>query len=170
MTSDNRALHAANKAKRDEFYTQLSDIEKELRHYRPHFAGQVVYCNCDDPTVSNFYRYFHLNFEKLELKKLVTTCYRNPNYNLFSQHDTERAVGVEYDGRSEREFALSGDGDFRSADCIALLDAADIVVTNPPFSLFREYIGQLVEHGKAVPRDRQHERDHVQGDLSPNQR
>ena len=82
--SGNKSLHAANKAKQDEFYTQLSDIEKELKHYRHHFHGKTIYCNCDDPTVSNFYRYFCLNFAKLGLKKLITTCYRNQQYDLFS--------------------------------------------------------------------------------------
>ncbi len=146
--SGNRSLHAANRAKQDEFYTQLSDIEKELRYYRHHFAGKVVYCNCDDPTISNFYRYFHLNFDKLGLGKLITTCYRNQRPDLFSQHDTESAVGVEYAGDNEHVFQLERDGDFRSQECVALLKLADIVVTNPPFSLFREYIAQLVEHDK----------------------
>ncbi|MXW68069.1 MAG: modification methylase [Gemmatimonadales bacterium] len=145
---DNRALHAAIRAKKDEFYTQLGDIENELRYYREHFVGKVVYCNCDDPTVSNFYRYFKLSFKKLRLKKLVTTCYKNQQPNLFSQHDAEQAVGVEYDGETERVFHLEGDGDFRSDECIALLEQADVVVTNPPFSLFREYIAQLVEYDK----------------------
>ena len=144
----NRALHAASRAKQDEFYTQLSDIENELRHYRKHFARTVIYCNCDDPTVSNFYRYFKLNFEKLGLQQLVTTCYKNLQPNLFSRHDVEQAVGIEFDGTDERVFQLAKDGDFRSAECVDLLDRADIVVTNPPFSLFRQYIAQLVEHDK----------------------
>ncbi len=146
--SGNRSLHTANRARQDEFYTQLSDIEKELRFYRHHFAGKVVYCNCDDPTISNFYRYFYLNFDKLGLGKLITTCYRNQQPDLFSQHDTDKAVGVEYDGKLERVFQLEGDGDFRSQECIVLLKLSDIVVTNPPFSLFREYIAQLVEYDK----------------------
>lgn len=144
----NRALHAASRAKQDEFYTQLTDIEAELRHYRDHFAGKVVYCNCDDPTVSNFYRYFKLNYAKLRLGKLITTCYKNNQPNLFSAHDVEQAVGVEYDEGTERVFDLAGDGDFRSSECVKLLKQADVVVTNPPFSLFREYIAQLVEHDK----------------------
>ena len=146
--SDFKLLHAARKAKKDEFYTQLSDIEKELPYYRQHFVGKAVYCNCDDPTTSNFYRYFHLNFAKLALRKLVATCYINQQYNLFSQHDTDKAVGVAYDGKMERMFQLEGDGDFRSQECIELLKQADIVVTNPPFSLFREYIVKLVKHDK----------------------
>ena len=143
----NRSLHAANKAKQDEFYTQLPDIEKELKHYRKHFIDKTVYCNCDDPTISNFFHYFHLNFEKLGLKKLITTCYKNRQTNLFSRHDMEAAAGVAYvgNGTEPTEFHLEEDGDFRSQECIALLKQADIVVTNPPFSLFREYIAQLVE-------------------------
>ena len=146
----NRSLHAANRAKQDEFYTQLSDIEKELKHYRKHFHGKTVYCNCDDPTISNFFRYFHLNFAKLGLKRLITTCYKNQQPDLFSSHDMETAVGVEYvgNGTEPTVFQLEEDGDFRSRECIALLKQADIVVTNPPFSLFREYIAQLVEHDK----------------------
>ena len=146
----NRSLHAANKAKQDEFYTQLSDIEKELKHYREHFHGKTVYCNCDDPTISNFFRYFELNFAKLGLKKLITTCYKNQQIDLFSKHDMEAAAGLEYvgNGTEPTKFQLKGDGDFRSPECIELLKQADIVVTNPPFSLFREYIAQLVEYDK----------------------
>ena len=146
----NRSLHAANRAKLDEFYTQLPDIEKELKHYREDFRGKTVYCNCDDPTISNFSRYFKLNFEKLGLKKLITTCYKNQDPNLFSEHDRETAVGLEYvgNGTEPTVFQLKEDGDFRSQECIALLKQADIVVTNPPFSLFREYIAQLIEFGK----------------------
>ena len=146
----NRSLHAANRAKQDEFYTQLSDIEKELKHYRKHFRGKTVYCNCDDPTISNFFCYFHLNFAKLGLKRLITTCYKNRQPDLFSKHDTETAAGLEYVGNETEPtiFQLNEDGDFRSGECIELLKQADIVVTNPPFSLFREYIAQLVEYGK----------------------
>ena len=147
----NKSLHAANRAKQDEFYTQLPDIEKELKHYRKHFLGKTVYCNCDDPTISNFFRYFALNFAKLGLKKLITTCYKNRQTEIFSKHDMEAAAGVEYLGNHGTEpavFQLKEDGDFRSRECIELLKQADIVVTNPPFSLFREYIAQLVEYGK----------------------
>jgi len=154
----NRDLNSARDAKKDEFYTQLSDIEKELRHYKQHFAGKVVYCNCDDPRVSNFFTYFSYNFEKLRLKKLITTCYKSKEMDLFSANKSEQAVYLEYEGDknvnripdlSEIEVKpLSGDGDFRSDESIALLKQADIVVTNPPFSLFREYIAQLVEHQK----------------------
>ena len=146
----NKSLHAANRAKQDEFYTQLPDIENELKHYRKHFRGKTVYCNCDDPTISNFFRHFHLNFAKLGLKRLITTCYKNQQPDLFSKHDREAAAGVEYVGNGTEPtiFQLKEDGDFRSRECIALLKQADIVVTNPPFSLFREYIAQLVEYGK----------------------
>lgn len=148
--SGNKYLHAANKAKQDEFYTQLSDIEKELKHYKGYFHGKIVYCNCDDPTVSNFYLYFRLNFAKLGLKKLITTCYRNQQYDLFSRHDKESAVGIEYSGEDTLlgRFQLNGDGDFRSRECIEMLKKADVVVTNPPFSLFRQYVAQLVDHEK----------------------
>ena len=146
----NKFLHAANRAKQDEFYTQLPDIEKELKHYRKHFRGKTVYCNCDDPTISNFFRYFHLNFAKLGLKRLITTCYKNQQPDLFSKHDMETAAGVEYVGNGTEPtiFQLKEDGDFRSQECIELLKQADIVVTNPPFSLFREYIAQLVKYDK----------------------
>lgn len=146
----NQSLHAANRAKQDEFYTQLSDIENELRHYRKHFMGKTIYCNCDDPTISNFFRYFHLNFEKLGLERLITTCYKNEQANLFSKHDKKTAVGLEYVGNGTEPviFQLKKDGDFRSQECIELLKQADIVATNPPFSLFREYIAQLIEYSK----------------------
>lgn len=154
----NQSLQDARAAKKDEFYTQLADIERELRHYKRHFEGKVVYCNCDDPRLSNFFHYFSYNFEKLGLKKLVTTCYKNQQRDLFSQHDVEEAIYLEYDGDRNNNrvpdpeeigvHALKGDGDFRSAECIELLKQADIVVTNPPFSLFREYVEQLIEHEK----------------------
>jgi len=154
----NRSLGAARATKQDEFYTQLSDIEKELRHYTKHFKGKTVLCNCDDPRVSNFFHFFSYNFEKLELKKLIATCYKNQNADLFSTHVAERGVYLEYKGDKSRNripdpakigvHNFKGDGDFRSEECIALLKQADIVVTNPPFSLFREYVQQLMEHDK----------------------
>ncbi len=154
----NKALHKASKQKNDEFYTQLTDIEKELRHYKDHFKGKVVLCNCDDPRISNFFHYFSYNFEKLGLKKLITVCYKNQNADLFSQHDTEKAVYLEYEGDKNgnnipdpEEIGithLNGDGDFRSQESIELLKQADIVVTNPPFSLFRDYIAQLIKFNK----------------------
>ena len=151
-------LHKARKAKNDEFYTQLTDIEKELSHYAPHFKGKVVYCNCDDPSVSKFFHYFSHNFEHLGLKKLVTTCYKSRNRDLFSNNDDKRAIVLEYDGFRKGERVpkaedigvteLEGDGDFRSEECVNILKRVDIVITNPPFSLFREYVFQLMEHGK----------------------
>ncbi len=154
----NKYLQQAKTSKKDEFYTQLTDIEKELKHYKQHFKDKVVYCNCDDPRVSSFFHYFSYNFEKLGLKKLITTCYKNQNLDLFSQNNSERAVYLEYVGDKnqnklpEKEEIkvnyLKGDGDFRSKECIELLKLSDIVVTNPPFSLFREYVSQLVEYNK----------------------
>lgn len=154
----NAALRKADKAKEDEFYTQLSDIEKELSHYKEHFKGKTILCNCDDPRVSNFFKYFALNFNEFGLKKIISTCYKNQDVDLFSQNDCEKAVYIEYTGNpndpTSTDFStmevkeLTGDGDFRSAECIELLKQADIVVTNPPFSLFREYVAQLIEYEK----------------------
>ncbi|MBP5539725.1 MAG: adenine-specific methyltransferase EcoRI family protein [Bacteroidales bacterium] len=154
----NKLLNTAKTAKKDEFYTQLSDIENELRHYRPHFKGKTVLCNCDDPRVSNFFKYFALNFEILGLKRLIATCYKNNEPDLFSMNTCEQAVYIIYEGDkngnkvpdpSEMEvLPLKGDGDFRSEECIELLKQADIVCTNPPFSLFREYVAQLIKYDK----------------------
>ena len=154
----NRNLNKAKEAKKDEFYTQLEDINNELRHYREHFRGRTVLCNCDDPRVSNFFTYFAYNFEFLGLKKLITTCYKNQNIDLFSQNQSDQAVYLVYEGDKNGDHIpdaeeigvrpLKGDGDFRSKECIELLKEADIVVTNPPFSLFREYVAQLMEYDK----------------------
>ena len=154
----NQLLNQAKSAKKDEFYTLLSDIENELRHYKEHFKGKTVLCNCDDPRVSNFFHYFSYNFERLEIKKLITTCYKSQERDLFSQNDSERAIWLEYFGDRNgnrvpdpEEIGIhyfNGDGDFRSQECIDLLKEADIVVTNPPFSLFREYIAQLMKYEK----------------------
>ena len=154
----NRTLHIAKSSKKDEFYTQLSDIESELKHYKEHFKNKVVFCNCDDPRVSNFFHYFSYNFENLGLKKLITTCYKNQETDLFGQVESENAVFLEYTGDKNgnkipdaEEIGvkpLKGDGDFRSKESIDLLKQADIVVTNPPFSLFREYVEQLVKYEK----------------------
>lgn len=156
--SSNTYLHSAKTSKKDEFYTQLSDIEKEMRHYKEHFNGKTILCNCDDPRVSNFFHYFSFNFEKLGLKKLITTCYKNQDANLFSQNDSERAIYLEYTGDKNGNNVpdpdeigiqqLQGDGDFRSKECIELLKQADVIVTNPPFSLFREYVAQLMDYDK----------------------
>ena len=160
----NSTLHRASKAKNDEFYTQISDIESELKHYTRHFKGKTVLCNCDDPRVSNFFRYFALNFHILGLKRLIATCYMNDNPDLFSQGESVNlSIYSDFDGSFKcnelTDFnripykQLHGDGtysagDFRSKDCIELLKQADIVVTNPPFSLFREYVAQLIKYDK----------------------
>lgn len=156
--SSNSNLHQAKNNKKDEFYTQLSDIENELRHYKQHFKNKVVYCNCDDPRISNFFHYFSYNFEHLGLKKLIATCYKNQDADLFSTNDSEKAIYLEYTGDKNGNSVpdveeigikpLNGDGDFRSPESIELLKQADIVVTNPPFSLFREYVAQLIECDK----------------------
>ena len=154
----NRNLHQAKSNKKDEFYTQLADIENELWHYRDHFRGKVIYCNCDDPRVSKFFHYFSMKFRSLGLKKLITTCYKNQQRDMFSQNDAEKAIWLEYNGTQNATAIpslddigvhyLEGDGDFRSQECIDLLKQADIVVTNPPFSLFREYVAQLMKYEK----------------------
>lgn len=154
----NRNLHKARNSKEDEFYTQLPDIDNELKHYRRHFKGKVVYCNCDDPRISNFFHHFSHNFERLGLKRLITTCYKSQDADLFSKNESESAVYLEYNGDKNGSGVpdpeeigikkLNGDGDFRSEESIELLKQADIVVTNPPFSLFREYIAQLIEYKK----------------------
>lgn len=174
----NKNLNAAKVAKKDEFYTQLSDIERELQHYWQHFSGKVVLCNCDDPYESNFFKYFALRFNQLGLKKLICTCYNgspvtgNELAIHFDGFDDDEPKKIAYkveitevkdengDGAvdlSDVQYLLKNDknvlsilktGDFRSQECIELLKEADIVVTNPPFSLFREYIGQLMEYQK----------------------
>ena len=174
----NSSLHGAKKAKKDEFYTQLVDIEKELKHYKGQFRSKVVYCNCDDPFESNFFKYFAANFNALGLKKLITTSFvKSPivgkqiplfemeglkpdgkepyvvEINEVPDSNNDGAIGLEdveallrRNKKSSRK--LQGNGDFRSEECVELLKDADIVVTNPPFSLFREYISQIVEHDK----------------------
>ena len=174
---NNASLNQANKAKKDEFYTRLSDIENELKHYRKHFEDKVVLCNCDDPFESNFFKYFCLNFNRLKLRKLIATCYSGSpitgnELTLFGD-ETEEEKRTPYkaiitsvhdangdgstsmidvatliqQGENQCE-RLEGNGDFRSKECLQLLDEADIVVTNPPFSLFREYVTTLLEHHK----------------------
>lgn len=156
MAYRNRDFQEARRAKKDEFYTSLSDIESELAHYTDHFRGKVVYCNCDDPRSSNFFRYFAANFKELGLKRLITTCYRSQDATQQSRDDADSAVYLEYTGSGNdcdaldlKEIGvkpLQGDGDFRSTESVELLRSADIVVTNPPFSLFRQFVAQLVEH------------------------
>ena len=138
MMKANQNLTKAKAAKKDEFYTQLTDIEKELQHYKKHFKGKAVFCNCDDPKESNFWKYFENNFEFLGLRSLVSTHYslQGPSYKIT--RDSKACVIS----------SLEDNGDFRSEECVALLKQADIVVTNPPFSLFRDYVAQLVDHGK----------------------
>ena len=174
--ADNAALRSARAAKKDEFYTQFVDIENEMRHYKPHFGGKTVYCNCDDPWESNFFKYFAANFNHLGVKRLIATSYSGSpvagtqlgfgdigvengrrahkiEITEVGDHDGDQAVGlsdVEWLLRNRANTAanLEGGGDFRSPECLALLEQADIVVTNPPFSLFREYLSHLIEHGK----------------------
>jgi len=144
----NNNLHKAKTAKNDEFYTQFSDIQKEIEKYLEYnpdvFRNQVVYCNCDDPKQSNFWKYFHLNFNHFGLKKLIATHY----------HEIEPTYKIEYTGEDDNDCEigditpLKTNGDFRSPECTKLLKEADIIVTNPPFSLFREYIAQLIDYDK----------------------
>ena len=158
MGNVNKSLSKAKSNKKDEFYTQLSDIERELKHYKKHLENQIIYCNCDDPRVSNFFHYFSYNFEFLGLKKLIATCYKNQSIDLFSTNSAEKSVFLEYRGDKNKNKIpdieeinvshLKGDGDFRSKECINMLKKADIVITNPPFSLFREYISQLIKYEK----------------------
>lgn len=154
----NSALNAAKAAKQDEFYTQLADIENEVKHYRKHFKGKTVLCNCDDPRVSNFWRFFSENFEFLGLKKLIATCYKSQQTDLFSQHDCESAIAQVYEGDTNGNMKvdddevsviqLKGDGDFRSDECLGFLYESDIVVTNPPFSLLNEFIRLMINKDK----------------------
>lgn len=152
----NKLLQKAKKSKSDEFYTQLVDIESELQHYKDHFKNKVVYCNCDDPQISNFFKYFVSNFKELGLKKLIASCYKEQVMDLFSTADTENGFYYEYAGADDQKkipsskdiIYFKGDGDFRSAESIELLKQSDIVVTNPPFSLFRDYVAQLVKYDK----------------------
>jgi len=142
------------KAKSDEFYTQLSDIESELQHYKNHFKNKVVYCNCDNPTISNFFNYFASNFKELGLKKLIAFCYKKQGIDLLNTKKTENGFFYEYTENKNIKpnstdiTHFKGDGDFRSKESIKLLKQADIVVTNPPFSLFRAYVEQLVKYDK----------------------
>lgn len=155
---EHKNLTSAKTSKNDEFYTQLSDIERELKHYKNHFKDKVVFCNCDDPRISNFFHFFSYNFEKFGLKKLITACYKNQERDLFSENKSEHAIYLEYTGDKNGNNVpdpdeigiknLKGDGDFRSKESIELLKQSDIVVTNPPFSLFREYVAQLIEYDK----------------------
>jgi hypothetical protein len=162
--TQNFNLHDAKKSKNDEFYTQYEDIEAELRYYREHFYDKVVYCNCDDPLISNFVWYFIQNYKQLRYKKIIATCYKSNDVNLFSSNIEDKAVYWEfepekmlaegrkwpYEKKDIKVRKLKGDGDFRSPECVKLLQEADIVCTNPPFSLFREYVSQLMENNKKL--------------------
>lgn len=144
----NANLNHAKMAKNDEFYTQKEDIENELQHYTKHFAGKVVYLNCDDPTTSEFWRYFYRSFGYLKLKKLIATHYKmdgQPSYALIYQGDSDDAENFD---EKVKKVPLKGNGDFRSDECIAYLKQSDIVVTNPMFSLFREYVATLEKYHK----------------------
>lgn len=156
MANDN--LKKAKKAKKDEFYTQLTDIEKELCNYTKHFEGKRILCNCDDPRVSNFLRYFVAQFTFLKLKSVTATCYKNTNPDLFTQNLENRAIRLDYTGQFDYHYTedfrkipftyLKSDGDFRNPEIIEILKQSDVVVTNPPFSLFREYVEQLIKYDK----------------------
>lgn len=153
----NKLLRKAKKNKNDEFYTQLVDIESELKHYTDHFKNKTVYCNCDDPTISNFYKFFAENFKKLGLKKLIASCYIENEKNLFNfDNPNSNGYFYEYTGKPNEIVIptlkdvtyFKEDGDFRSLECINLLKKSDIVVTNPPFSLFREHVAQIIKYQK----------------------
>lgn len=149
MAKNNSNLSKAKKAKNDEFYTQLSDIENELRYYKPHFEGKIVLCNCNDAIHGNFAKYFSLNFEFLKLKELICTSYGDGEENgkICIYKGDKNGNGVP-DIDEWEQYELNGKGDFRSEEMIELLKRADIVVTNPPFSLFREYVAQLIQYDK----------------------
>ena len=144
----NTSLSNAKKAKNDEFYTQLSDIENELKHYKNHFAGKVVYCNCDDARKANFFRFFHKKFSDYRLKKLITTSYNDYGHGSVLVYEGDTNGNGKLDDNEVKVSELKGNGDFRSEECLELLKEADIVVTNPPFSLFRDYIATLVQYDK----------------------
>lgn len=149
----NSSLIQARNAKQDEFYTQYEDIEKELCHYTNHFNGKSMYCNCDNPYESNFFKYFENNFNALGLKKLTTTCFNGvptegKQSGMFETLSSRSALKAVMDSNGCTITELQGNGDFRSEECMKLLGEADIVVTNPPFSLFREYIQTLMQYGK----------------------
>ena len=144
----NANLSNAKRAKNDEFYTQLSDIENELKHYKNHFAGKVVYCNCDDARESNFFRFFQKKFNDYGLKKLITTSYNENGHGSVLVYEGDTNGNGKLDDNEVKVSELKGNGDFRSEECIEYLKESDIVVTNPPFSLFRDYIATLVQYDK----------------------
>ena len=146
----NKLLQKAKKSKSDEFYTQLCDIESELQHYTNCFVDKVVYCNCDNPQISNFFRYFKDNFQKLGLRKLIASCFCDAEMDHSNMNAIQKAYYCEYEGDNIpiKIGNFEGNGDFRSAECVELLQQADVVVTNPPFSLFREFVTQIVHYDK----------------------
>lgn len=144
----NSNLHAAKVAKNDEFYTMLTDIEKEMSHYKDFFKDKIVYCNCDDARESNFFKYFSKNFEFLGLKKLITTGYKAEGKGVVLIYEGDKNGNRKVEDSEIVVRQLEGSGDFRSEECIEFLKEADVVVTNPPFSLFREYVKQLMDYGK----------------------
>ncbi len=148
----NQLLQKAKKSKSDEFYTQLCDIERELQYYKNCFVGKTVCCNCDNPHISNFFRYFVKNFRELKLKKVIASCYVSTDTDIFHNEGQKRGFYSEYTGIGKIEEIevkyFKGNGDFRSKESVNLLKQADVVVTNPPFSLFREYVAQLVQYDK----------------------
>lgn len=148
MANNNKHMGKAKEQQRNEFYTQIGDIERELRYYKDHFRGKIIFCNCDDPEYSNFWKYFELNFEEFGLKKLIATHFdaEKPSYKLELMADIDGDGRIT--GRDIIKTPLIQNGDFRSPECIEILKEADIVITNPPFSLFREYIAQLMEYKK----------------------
>ena len=148
MANKNTNLHSAKKAKNDEFYTQLSDVEKEMAHYKDFFKGKIVYCNCDDARESNFFKFFSNNFESLGLKKLITTGYKADGKGVKLVYEGDKNGNFMVDDVEVIMTELEGNGDFRSEECVELLKECDVVVTNPPFSLFREYVAQLMKYGK----------------------
>ena len=148
MAQKNSNLHQAKRAKNDEFYTQLTDIEKEMVHYRPHFKGKVIFCNCDDARESNFFKYFANNFELLGIRKLITTGYKENGHGVVLEYEGDKNGNLIVDPSEIKVTELKGNGDFRSDECIEYLRQADIVVTNPPFSLFREYMALLFRYDK----------------------
>ena len=144
----NTNLKTAKKSKNDEFYTLMEDIEKEMRYYKDFFKGKVVYCNCDDARESNFFKYFSLNFEFLGLKKLITTGYKADGKGVVLVYEGDKNGNRRVDNEEIIVNELNGDGDFRSEECIEYLKECDVVVTNPPFSLFRQYVKQLMDYDK----------------------
>ena len=148
MATKNNNLHNAKRQKNDEFYTTRATVELELNHYKEHFRGKVVYCNCDDPIESEFTRYFAHKFEDWGLKKLISTRYKESGHGVMYVYEGDKNGNLVPDRSEWKITELQGNGDFKSEECVELLKQADIVVSNPPFSLFREYVAQLIEYGK----------------------